>query len=136
MKAVKIYSSNPIRLAKGFKKLAIIVRRLSPLNPIFAKSQITRPAGAATKIALPRTNKVLSKMERISIFPTCGFLYGGSSKIKEEGIPFKIVLDNILEITKVQKIPRSITRITVKVEIKEALNPRDCTCNKYSCNRN
>ena len=43
-----------LRRAKGFKKLAIIESRLSPLIPKFAKSHITRPAGAATAIALPQ----------------------------------------------------------------------------------
>lgn len=41
---------------------------------MFANNQITRPAGAATAIALPSTNKVLSKIERTKTFPICGFL--------------------------------------------------------------
>lgn len=36
-------------------------------NSIFAKHQITNPAGAATASALPKTNNVLSKTERMSI---------------------------------------------------------------------
>lgn len=62
-------------------------------------------------------------MDLIKIFPIWGFLYGGSSKIKDEGIPFKIVLDNILETTKVRKIPSKITKITVIVDKIEAPNP-------------
>ena len=45
------------------------------------KIHITIPAGAATAIALPNTNKVLSKTDLIKIFPNCGFLYGGSSSV-------------------------------------------------------
>ena len=67
-------------------------------------------------IALPKTNKVLSKIDLIIIFPNSGFLYGGSSSIKEEGVPFKIVFDKILEITKVKNIPNNITNNTQIVE--------------------
>ena len=81
------------------------------------------PAGAATTIALPNTNKVLSKIELIIIFPNSGFLYGGSSSINEEGVPFKIVLDKSLEITKVKNIPNNITNNTQIVEIREDILP-------------
>ena len=94
-----------------------------PLIFKVAKSQITRPAGAATLIALPNTNKVLSKIDLIKIFPNWGLLYGGSSKIKEEGIPFKIVLDNIFDVINVKIIPKSITKITASVETIEAPIP-------------
>lgn len=36
---------------------------------ILANIQITIPAGAATSIALPRTNSVLLKIERIRTLP-------------------------------------------------------------------
>ena len=36
---------------------------------IFAISQITIPAGAATETALPKTKRVLSKIDLIIIFP-------------------------------------------------------------------
>ena len=125
MNPVKIYPSNPINLANGFKKFAIIVKRFSPFIPMFANSQITSPAGAAVLIALPNTNRVLSKMERIKILPNWGFLYGGNSSTKEEGIPFKIVFDSILEIINVKKIPNITINITKKVEINDA--PIPCT---------
>lgn len=48
--------------------------------------------------------------------PICGFLYGGSSNIKEEGKPFNIVFDNILDTTSVKKIPSKIIDKTIKVE--------------------
>ena len=82
---------------------------------MFAISHITNPAGAATLIALANTYSVLSKMERTSIFPTCGFLYGGSSKTNDDGIPFNIVFDNIFDINNVKIIPNMITPITVNV---------------------
>ena len=40
-----------------------------PLMLIFANNHITNPAGMATVIALPNTNKVLSKRERIRTLP-------------------------------------------------------------------
>ena len=79
---------------------------------ILAISQMTSPAGAATTTALPRTNRVLSKMERTSTFPICGFRYGGSSSVKEDGIPFSSVLDNSLVMTKVIAIPNTITAVS------------------------
>lgn len=42
---------------------------LSPCIPILANNQITSPAGAATEMALPKTNKVLSNIECTKIFP-------------------------------------------------------------------
>lgn len=38
-------------------------------------------------------------------------------------MPFKIVFDNILETIKVRNIPNNITKITARVDTKEALNP-------------
>ena len=114
--AVKIYPSNPISLAKGLRKFATILNILSPFIPIFANSQITRPAGAATAIALPRTKTVLSNMDLINIFPNCGFLYGGNSNIIDDGIPFKIVLDKIFDIINVKNIPNIITTTTANVD--------------------
>ena len=70
------------------KNFAIIVSRFSPFIPIFANNHITNPAGAATDIALPNMNNVLSNMERTNIFPNCGFLYGGNSNTIDDGIPF------------------------------------------------
>ena len=91
--------------------------------PTFAINHITRPAGAATDIALPKTNNVLSNIERTNIFPNCGFLYGGNSKTIEDGIPFNIVFDNIFDITSVKNIPNIITTITANVDNIDAKNP-------------
>jgi len=74
MKAVNIYPSSPISLAKGSKKFAIYVRRVLLAKLILAKSHITAPAGAATDKALPKTKSVLSNMERTITLVICGFL--------------------------------------------------------------
>lgn len=69
------------------------------------------------------TNKVLSNIDLIKIFPICGFLYGGSSSTNDDGIPFNIVFDKILDIINVSIIPKSITRITERVDMIEDVIP-------------
>ena len=81
----------------------------------FAIIQIIIPAGAATAIALPSTNSVLSNIERTNTFPICGFLYGGSSNTKDDGTPLKIVFDSNLDIKSVIAIPSNITNTTINV---------------------
>lgn len=81
-----------------------------------AKSHITRPVGAAIATALPSTNKVLSNNERTKIFPICGFLYGGSSKIKDDGTPLSTVLERSFETTRVSQIPSNINNRTDTVD--------------------
>lgn len=98
---------------------------------IFANNHIIIPTGAATDIALPSTNRVLSKRDLIITFPICGFLYGGSSKIKEEGIPFSIVFESILETISVNIIPKSTINRTQKVEIIVESVPRKIASYKY-----
>ena len=71
---------------------------------------------AATEIALPNINIVLSNIDLTNTFKNCGFLYGGNSNTKEDGIPFSIVLDKILDIISVIIIPNIITKITDKVD--------------------
>lgn len=70
-----------------------------------------------------RTNRVLSKIDLTNIFPICGFRYGGSSKIKELGIPFSIVFDNSLEISKVSITPNIIMSNTANVDAKDCIAP-------------
>lgn len=101
IKAINITPSKPNKDAKGFKKSAHIFKILTFPIWIFAIHQIIRPAGAATKMALPKTNKVLSKMERTITFPIWGLRYGGSSNVKEDGVPFKMVLDKIFDVNSV-----------------------------------
>ena len=72
--AIKIYPSNPIILAKGSRKLAICERIDKLPIVIFANNHIIIPKGAATAIALPSTNKVLSKIDLVIICIICGFL--------------------------------------------------------------
>ena len=84
---------------------------------------MTRPAGAATAIALPNIKMVLSKIDLTNTFKNCGFLYGGNSKTKEDGIPFNIVFDKILDITNVMTIPRIITNMTAIVDTIDAPIP-------------
>ena len=74
IKAVKIYPSNPISFANGSKIFATNDNNvISPICKL-ANNQIIKPAGAATAKALPKTNIVLSKIERTITFPICGFL--------------------------------------------------------------
>lgn len=75
------------------------------------------------EIALPKTKMVLSSKDLTIILPIWGFLYGGSSKTNEEGTPFNIVLESILDINNVNKIPKSTTIKTHKVEIIEEVQP-------------
>lgn len=95
--------------------------------PIFTFANIhnTIPAGAATDTALPNTNSVLSNIDLIIIFFTCGFLYGGNSKIKLELSPLSKVFDKNFDIIKVNIIPSNTTTKTDIVDISEflKLNP-------------
>lgn len=90
---------------------------LIPLIDMFDKSHITSPIGAATTIALPRTYKVLSNIDLTITFPICGFLYGGSSNIKDDGIPFNIVFDNNLDTNKVAIMPSIINNTSNNEEV-------------------
>ena len=110
IKANKITPSIPNNFAKGSKKADVKDNNVISPIPILAKIQITRPAGAATITARRNTNSVRSNMERIITCPICGFLYGGSSRVNEDGMPFKIVMDNIFETTNVINMPTIITQ--------------------------
>ena len=84
---------------------------------MFAKIHIIIPAGIATVTALLRTNKVLSIIDVYISLPTCGGLYGGSSRVKVDGTPFNKVLDNINETSKVVITPTIISRVIEKAVI-------------------
>ena len=101
--AISIIPSNPIILANGSKKSAQRISKLISSKYMFAINQIIAPAGAAIAIALPKTNIVLSNIDRIITLKICGLRYEGISRIKEEGMPFSAVIDNIL-VTKTVKI--------------------------------
>ena len=69
------------------------------------------------------TNSVLSKIDLTKIFPICGFLYGGSSNVNDEGLPLSSVKDNILVIIKVIIILNKITKTKIKLAINGLLSP-------------
>ena len=121
IKAKRITPSIPRSFAKGSKKPEQRASSVMPPKDRFAISHIASPAGAATTTALPSTNKVLSKMDLMKILPICGLRYGGSSKVNEDGIPFRIVFDKIFETAKVIRTPRIITNVS-KNEKKTDLN--------------
>ena len=106
--AINITPSNPNSFAKGSKKLEMWFKML--ISEIITLDNIHSiiPAGAATIMALPKTNSVLSNIDRIITLPNCGFLYGGSSSVKKDGKPFNIVLDRIFDTIKVIISPKII----------------------------
>ena len=119
IKAIKITPSIPIICAKGSKKSAQYLKRLT--SPIwrFARTQIIRPAGAATATALFKTNKVLSKIDLTTTSVTLGIRYGGSSSVNDDGIPFKRVLESSFVTAKVATIPKRIISVKSKAESKD-----------------
>lgn len=86
---------------------------------ILASNHIITPAGAATIMALPRTNRVLSITERIIMLFIFGFLYGGSSSTNEDGIPHRIVFDSSFDTIKVIIIPEIIKAARIIPAINE-----------------
>ena len=108
MNAINITPSNPNNFANGSKKLEIWFNRLTSEIITLDNIHSIIPAGAATIIALPKTNRVLSNIERIITLPNCGFLYGGSSSVKKDGKPFRIVLDRIFDTINVIISPKII----------------------------
>lgn len=72
--AVSIIPSSPMILPKGSKKSAMCSKIDKPFIVVFEATQIINPAGAATVMALPKTNSVLSKIDRMIIFEICGLL--------------------------------------------------------------
>ena len=72
IKAKSIIPSSPRSLAKGSRNSEKRASRVMPPTVVFAKIHITSPAGAATLAALPSTKRVLSRTDRISIFPMQG----------------------------------------------------------------
>ena len=83
---------------------------------MFAVSQISIPAGIEMYIALPRTNIVLSSIDLMIVSSIFGFLYGGSSKVNDEGSPFKIVFERIFEISNVIRTEKIINPRRVRAD--------------------
>ncbi len=67
--ARRMTPSKPMSLANGSRKPEQWASRVAFPTDILAKSQMTIPAGAATEIARPNTNKVRSNMERTMTLP-------------------------------------------------------------------
>lgn len=122
-KATSITPSSPIILANGSKKLVRCSKIVSAPILVFAKNQIIIPAGKATHIALPRTNKVLSKIDLTITLPHFGTLYGGNSNVNEDTSPFKTVIDSNFEMAKVIPTPIIITIIKINIPPIEEIIP-------------
>ena len=125
--ANRITPSRPSKSAKGSRKLVHIVSIDELPTYTLDNIYIIIPAGIATTTALPNTYKVLSIILLIITFIYWGFRYGGSSNINDDGIPFKIVLDNILDIIKVIDTEKHITNTSNNAlnneEVKVLFNP-------------
>ena len=63
IKAIRIMPSSPMIRAKGSRNSAQKWRRLSPLTGIFAISQMTTPAGAATAAAQHKQGSVKNRAD-------------------------------------------------------------------------
>ena len=83
---------------------------------MFAVSQISIPAGIEMYIALPRTNIVRSSIDLMIVSSIFGFLYDGSSKVNDEGSPFKIVFERIFEISNVIRTEKIINPRRVRAD--------------------
>lgn len=101
IKASNITPSNPNNFANGSRVEDNCFKRDISFMYMFESNHMIIPMGAATIIALPKTFNVLSKIDLTITFPICGFLNGGNSNTNDEGIPFNIVLDSILDIISV-----------------------------------
>lgn len=123
IKASSMTPSIPMTWANGSRNPEQCARSVASPTEILAISQMMSPAGAATTIARPRTNRVLSKIERTITFPICGFRYGGSSSVKEEGTPFNTVADRIFEIRSVMSTPRTMTPARIAADRTEENAP-------------
>lgn len=109
MNASSITPSKPISLANGSRNPEQCASNVIPLMFTFAISHIRRPAGAATITARLRTNSVRSNTDLTRTRHSCGLRYGGSSSVNEDGIPFKIVIDNSFDMIRVVTMPSTIT---------------------------
>lgn len=97
---------------------------------IFVVSQINIPAGIDMYIALPRTNIVLSSIDLMIVSSIFGFLYGGSSKVNDEGSPFKMVFERIFEINRVTKTENTINPKRVRADSVDDANLLDAPLTK------
>ena len=75
--------------------------------------------------ARPSTYRVRSRSDRTITLAICGLRYGGSSRVKDEGIPLRIVRDSSLEISKVVATPRTMAPRTNRAAVAEPTSPAD-----------
>lgn len=73
-------------------------------------------------MALARTKIILSFMEFIMVFIICGFLYGGSSKVKVDFLVFRIVFDRIFDTMNVIRIDSRMNPSKIKADRIEFIN--------------
>jgi len=110
-KARIITPSTPNIIPNGSKKSI----KYSKIDKLFifklTTHQITKPAIADTFTALPKTNIALVFILVKIVLIILGFLYGGNSKVKLEGTPFKIVLDKTKLTKKVKITPKRIKHV-------------------------
>ena len=118
MNARRITPSSPIKLPSGSRKSAITLRSIELPTFMFASTHITSPAGAATATARSRTKKTFSFTVCHIIFKNCGFLYGGSSRTKEDASPFRIVFVKANEDSIVAAIDEAIKLSNTKADSK------------------
>lgn len=121
--ASKITPSSPKSLANGSRNPEQCAKRVTSPTEMFAIAHMTSPAGAATMTALPNTNRVRSKIERTMTLPICGRLYGGSSSVKDEGIPLSTVFERIYELRKVIATPSTIKHVSSTADSNDAPSP-------------
>ena len=73
-------------------------------------------------MALARAKIILSFMEFIMVFIICGFLYGGSSKVKVDFLVFRIVFDRIFDTMNVIRIDSRMNPSKIKADRIEFIN--------------
>lgn len=129
-KAVKIVPSNPINVPIGFKKDITYDKIGKPFMLIFVNNHIMIPAGIVIYIARPSTNIVLSSIDLVIVLNIFGFLYGGNSKVNDDGSPFSSVFDNILDMIRVIIIESIMNPNNISAERMDEVNLFDAFATK------
>ena len=126
----RITPSSPMNCA-GVSRSAAQCAKMEP-PPIWqlVKHQITAPAGAAARQALPSTKIVRSSSERTSTLPNWGLRYGGSSSVKEDGTPRRMVCDSRRDTANVTKTPSRISPSSNRAELTERHSPLPAAKNR------
>ena len=125
MKDNSITPSSPISFANGSIAFEHMISRLASPYFMLAKSEMIIPAGMATATALPSTKRVLSKIERIIIWPMCGFRNGGNSIVNEDGKPFSMVSESSFDAAKDRNIENRISNVSRKTPVIDPIRDMD-----------